>query len=280
MRAAVLMLAAASMSCANLDGFLFNPKPLAAYTLPYDSDAPAAWRVPAAQYEAVTARAADGTTVYGYYLHQPGAAASTAPTVLYCHGNADNIDRYWTRAGHLYALGANVLIFDYRGYGRTAGTPTEAGVYQDARAMLALLRGAPYAVQPARLYYYGYSLGGAVATELAAHDGPYAGLVLESTFANAAALVEDASLFVPRSLVTDNVFDTRAKIRQAAQNAEGGVLLLHGEADDFVKPSNSERLDAAIGPWITHDFVRVPGADHGTVPLHPVYDPRVRGFLR
>jgi pimeloyl-ACP methyl ester carboxylesterase len=119
-----------------------------------------------------------------------------------------------------------------------------------------------------------------VATELAAHDGPYAGLVLESTFANAAALVEDASLFVPRSLVTENVFDTRAKIRQAAQNAEGGVLLLHGEADDFVRPANSERLVAAIGPRITHDFVRVPGADHGTVPLHPVYDPRVRAFLR
>lgn len=280
MRKTLLLLGSLAVSCANLDGFLFNPTPLAAYTLPYDTDAPAEWRVAADQYEAITARAADGTTVYGYYLHQPGPAAATAPTVLYCHGNADNIDRYWTRAGHLHALGANVLIFDYRGYGRTVGTPTEDGVYQDARAMLTLLRAAPYSVAPARLYLYGYSLGGAVATELAAHDGPNAGLVLESTFANAAALVEDGSLFVPRALVSGIVFDTRGKIAQAAQNAAAGVLLFHGTADDFVQPSNSERIAAAIPAALHHELVRVSGADHGTVPHSPVYDPALRVLLR
>ncbi len=276
----LLALAVLATSCANLDAFLFNPTRVSAYTLPYDSDAPPAWHVAPDLVDAVTALAADGTPVYGYYLRQPGAAAAAAPTVLYCHGNADNIDRYWTRVGHLHSLGVNVLIFDYRGYGRTEGRPTEAGLYQDARAMLGLLRGPPYSVPALRLYIYGYSLGGAVAAELAAHDGPNAGLVLESTFASAAALVEDASLFVPSSMLTRIVFDTRGKMPEAARNAGGGILLFHGTADDFVRPEHSQRIDAAIPAPYAHELVLAPGADHGTVPLDAHYDTKLRAFLR
>jgi fermentation-respiration switch protein FrsA (DUF1100 family) len=79
--------------------------------------------------------------------------------------------------------------------------------------------------------------------------------------------------------LTQNVFDSRAKIATAARLSELGILLFHGTADDFVQPSNSERLDAAIGSAGPHALVRVEGADHGTVPTYPVYDARLRAFL-
>lgn len=270
---------AALVGCANLDGFFFNPQPTDAYTLAYEASVPAAWRVPEALRRPLELRAEDGTIVHAVFARRPGVEATTAPTVLYHHGNARNIDYYWARAGRLWSLGANVLIYDYRGYGRTRGTPSEDGLYQDARAALAWLRSTEANVDPSGIVHYGYSLGGAIATRTAATQGSCAGLVLESTFASAAALVEDSSVLVPRELVTGNQFDTNGLIVRAARNA-GRVLLFHGEGDDFVRPENSQRLAATLrAAGLPHALVIVPNADHGTVPNGPSYDANLAPFL-
>ncbi len=267
------------VGCANLDSFFFNPTPVDAYTLAYDASVPATWRVPEALRQPLALRAEDGTVVHAVFARRPGAEAATAPTVLYHHGNAQNIDYYWARAGHLWSLGVNVLIYDYRGYGRTAGTPSEAGLYQDARAALGWLRSTEANIDSSSIIHYGYSLGGAIATHTAATQGSCAGLVLESTFANAAALVEDSSVVVPRQLVTGNEFDTNGVIVRAAHNA-GRVLLFHGDGDDFVRSENSQRLAATLrAAGLPPTLVIVPNADHGTVPMGPSYDAQLAPFL-
>jgi alpha-beta hydrolase superfamily lysophospholipase len=269
-------------SCANLDAFLFNPTALDRYELPYDANAPEGWRVPAALREEVTVTSRDGTMVYGYLLRRPDAEAATAPTVFYSHGNTRNLDLYWTRAGHLWSLGANVLIYDFRGYGRTRGTPSERAIYDDANAMLAWLRTGPRAVPGERLYLYGYSLGAAITCELASTTAPFRAMILEAPFASVAALVEDGSLVVPRSLVTTNRFDNRAKIARATRHAALGTTIFHGLDDDFVQPSHSVRLAAAIGDAGPHDLVLLEETDHDTIsraPPNATYQARMRALL-
>ncbi len=280
MRALALALAASLASCASLDAFLYNPTVVDRYDLSYDASVPASWRVPESLREAVEVRSQDGTRVYGYYLRRPAAEEATAPVVFYSHGNTRNLELYWSRAGHLWSLGANVLIYDYRGYGRTGGTPDEATIYQDARAMLAWLRTGPHAVPNDRLYLYGYSLGGGITLELASSGERVRGVVTEAAFASVAALVEDGSLLVPGSFLARNRFDNRAKIDRAAQNSALGVLLFHGTADDFVAPSHSQRLYDAIARTRARELVLVPGADHSSVSFTLAWENRMRTWLR
>ena len=103
-----------------------------------------------------------------------------APWVLFCHGNAGSISGRIDTVTTLHDLGVNLLIFDYRGYGKSTGTPTEAGLYADAHTCYDWLTQTNH-VPPDHIVVYGESLGGGVATGLAS-DVPVAGLVLQSTF--------------------------------------------------------------------------------------------------
>ena len=123
---------------------------------------------------------------------------ATAPTigqVLLFHGNAGNIGDRVPHIALLTAAGFDVLAFDYRGYGRSAGRPSEHGTYEDARA-------ARDALGPGRTFYLGESLGGAIALELAIEHPP-AGLILQSTFTGIRAMARLHYPFIPRALVPD-----------------------------------------------------------------------------
>ena len=185
--------------------------------------------------------------------HLPAAALVCHPHPA--HGGTMHNKVVYSIARALLGCGIDVLRFNFRGVGASAGPSTSQesgqGEREDIRTCLDWL-GERYPEQ--NLLLAGFSFGAWNGLTVAARDARVTQLVLAG---------------LPVGTYSRPPFEPGKP-----------VLLLHGEADDFVKPSNSERLDAAIGPWITHDFVRVPGADHGTVPLHPVYDPRVRGFLR
>jgi len=110
---------------------------------------------------------ADGERVHGLWLR---AAEPAFGHVLFCHGNAGDVTDRLPYAVLLAAAGLDVLLFDYRGYGRSSGRPSEEGTHADARAAREALLGRQ-GVDPARLLYLGESLGGAVALRLAAtHD--------------------------------------------------------------------------------------------------------------
>lgn len=269
---AVSLVLTATPSCVNLDGFLYNPRPLSEYTYAYRDAWPAERRVPSelrASLE-LTASMPDGETftTYAVFARRPGDEARTAPTVLYHHGNASNLDGYWDRVSLLWSYGCNVLAYDYPGFGRTPGTPSEAGVYASARAAQAYLRGLGAEISQSRVFHYGFSLGGGPATELAS-TGASAGLVLEAPFTSVSGLAADSSNVVPRSFVMTNRFDNRAKIGRAATLARRGVLIVHGDIDDFVQTHFGEQLDRQImvdAPTRPHRLVIVPGANHGDVP--------------
>ena len=187
-------------------------------------------------HEDVEAPTADGEKLHGWWIAAP--AASRLGHLIHFHGNAGNISHRLADASALSAAGFDVLLFDYRGYGRSTGRPREEGLYQDARAVLAAVS-RRRAVDPSRLFYLGESLGGAVALALAL-ERPPRGLVLQSTFTGIRDLARRHYAFVPSVLVPDAYSSLR---RIAALRAP--LLVVHGERDEIVPLSHGQRLFAA-----------------------------------
>ena len=116
----------------------------------------------------------DGERLHGWWV--PASAERQRGHLLFCHGNGGNVGDRLENARLLADAGLDVLLFDYRGYGRSSGRPSEAGTHRDARAARRALLDRP-GVDPARVLYLGESLGGAVALALAV-EAPPRGLVL------------------------------------------------------------------------------------------------------
>ena len=159
--------------------------------------------------------------------------------ILWCHGNAGNLSvpgriEYMKRLHD--RLGVGFFIFDYRGYGQSAGKPTEAGLYQDARDALAYLHSRGD-VDPDRIVYYGKSLGGAVASHLATREPPYR-LILESAFSSAPDMAQVVFPFLPvRYLVT-----SRFSNRDHLAGVHAPVLIIHGDRDEKVPARHADVL--------------------------------------
>jgi fermentation-respiration switch protein FrsA (DUF1100 family) len=225
------------------------------------------WQPTWLSFEDAWFRAADGTRLHGWYVaHERPRAA-----VLFCHGNAGNVTH---RADMLRVLhdhvGVSVLIFDYRGYGRSEGKPNEAGVLADARAARAWLAEREGIVEQ-DVVMMGRSLGGAVAADLAAKEGAR-GLVLESTFTSIPDMGARLFPWLPvRWLV-------RTQLNAAAiiGDYHGPLLQSHGDADRTVPNELGRRLfEAANEP---KHFRPLPGHDHND-PQPPDYYDALAAFL-
>jgi len=198
--------------------------------------------------------AEDGVRLHAWWIPAArGAGAPTAAHVLLCHGNAGPVDYRLLHARLLHDAGLDVLLFDYRGYGRSAGTPSEDGTYRDARAARTALL-ARDGVEPGRVVYLGESLGGAVALELALTHPPL-GLVLQSTFTSVRGMARLHYPFIPQAVVPD-AYPSLRRI----PDLRAPLLVLHGDADDIVPLSEGEALFAAARePKRLHVF---PGLGH------------------
>ncbi|MCU0253768.1 MAG: alpha/beta hydrolase [Acidobacteria bacterium] len=178
--------------------------------------------------------------VEAWFFPAPGArAASPAPAVICAHGNAEVIDRWVEEARRLQGLGLHVLLAEYRGYGRSAGAPSRAAIGADFVRFHDALVARPE-VDPARLVYFGRSLGVAAVLELAVARPPRA-LILQSGFSSVADMAR--GYLLPRALVRDP-FDNLSALRQTT----APVLILHGERDTIVPPEHARELAAAAGP--------------------------------
>lgn len=218
------------------------------------------WRPPGLAFEDAWFTAADGTRLHGWYVPHERPRA----VVLFCHGNGGNVA---TWAGVLRILhdrmAVTVMGFDYRGFGRSEGTPTEAGVLADARAARTWLAQRA-GVAENQIVLMGRSLGGAVAIDLAAADGAR-GLILESTFTSMPEVGHAKMPLLPVRTLMQTQFNSIAKIG----HYRGPLLQSHGTADRLIPFSMGRQLfDAANDP---KQFIPIPGGDHNDPQTNEYY---------
>jgi hypothetical protein len=199
--------------------------------------------------------AADGTKLFGWYVE----AAATSAVLLWCHGNAGNIINRLENLRELYRIGLSVFLFDYRGYGKSKGRPSEEGLYQDAFGAYDYLTRTRN-IRPERLILFGRSLGACVAGEVTVHK-PAAGLILESCFPSVEAVAKFHYYGLPLHWLLGVEFNLLERLPQLSLPK----LFVHGDRDDIIPLELGKRVfDAAKPP---KEFYLVPGADHNNVPF-------------
>lgn len=162
------------------------------------------------------------------------AALPGQRTILFFHGNGDNLFGAIEATRGLAANGNGLMLVEYRGYGGNPGSPDEAGLYRDGDAAMRWL--AAHGVAAGDVIVVGNSIGSGPATEMALrHD--VAALMLVSGFSSLPDVVGEAMPIVPRWLVDDR-FDNADKLARV----RAPVFLMHGDADTLVKPANLARL--------------------------------------
>jgi fermentation-respiration switch protein FrsA (DUF1100 family) len=197
--------------------------------------------------------AEDGVKLHGWFARRDSAIA----TLVISHGNAGNLSHRLPVIKTFRDLGFNVFLYDYRGYGRSEGSPDETGVYRDGRAAFDYVINRTD-VDPTNVILFGTSLGGAVAVDVAL-DRPAAGLILESTFSSATDVARTAYPFLPAQFLLRSKFDSAEKIR----SIHIPLLVLHGDRDRIIPISLGRKLFEAANEPKT--FFVVPGADHNDI---------------
>jgi pimeloyl-ACP methyl ester carboxylesterase len=191
--------------------------------------------------------------------------------VIFCHGNAFNLS---IRAGvmpHWHRdLGQAVLLFDYPGYGRSSGSPSEAGCYAAGEAAYDWLTGVQN-VPGEGIILYGGSLGGGTATELA-RNRPHRALVLVASFTSFPDMAQLRFPFMPGRWLVRNQFDNLGKIA----DCKGPVFIAHGTLDDLIPLEQGERLFAAASE--PKRLLRMVNFRHNDLPADEFY-PALRAFL-
>lgn len=166
------------------------------------------------------------------------AERTGAPTLLYLHGNRHNIAHLIDHTRNLHDAGYNLLIPDYRGYGKsTGGKPTEAKMYEDAEAAWNHLLQQRHH-DPRRIFIYGHSMGGVVGIDLALRHPEAAGLIVESAFTSMRVMAQAEHPWLPVDLLLNQHFDALAKVGKLKLP----VLFIHGTWDARTPYRMSQQL--------------------------------------
>ena len=217
------------------------------------------------RYEALRLPTGDGEELDGWFV----PAGEERAVLLFLHGNAGNISHRLESLRIFHELGLSVLIFDYRGYGRSTGRPSEQGTHQDARAAWRPLvdeRGVP----AERVLLFGRSLGGAVATRLAVEHPPR-GLILESTFRSVPDLAAELYRFLPVRMLARIAYP----VEDMLPAVHAPVLVIHSRGDEIIPFHHGQALHAAANP--PKELLELDG---GHNPAFLVSEPRYVAGLR
>ena len=194
---------------------------------------------PAPPFEDVFFDALDGTRLHGWWLSAPGAAGA----LIVSHGNAGNISHRAVAGDFLREeLGINVFMYDYRGYGRSDGSPSEEGTYSDIRGAYSQVRSRGF--KPESIILMGQSLGTAVTVDLAAAE-KVGGVILEAPFTSVAGMARRFWWSLPvRSLLTTK-YDSLSKIA----SVKSPVVIVHATGDSVIPHALGRQLfEAANAP--------------------------------
>ena len=219
-------------------------------------------------YEELSLKTSDGEKIGAWFVPAKDARGA----VLICHGNAGNIGDRLHAIELCHGLGLDVLIFDYRGYGRSTGTPTERGTYEDALAAWNYLVG-ERGVPAGKIVVFGRSLGGGVASWLAARQAPGA-LILEATFTSIPDTAARLYPWLPVRLLCRFRYPTLEHVRQV----RCPVLVAHSPQDELLPFAGGRKLfDAAPEPKV---FVELAGGHNdGESFTSPAYRQTLDEFL-
>lgn len=183
-------------------------------------------------YTSVNIATSDDETLHGWWVSAPDAKG----TVLFFHGNAGNISHRLDYLTMFKRLGYNTLLFDYRGYGQSSGTPSESGTYLDAQAAWRYLV-ETQRIAPAQIVLFGESLGGAVAAWLAAREKPGM-LVLASTFTSVPDLAAEIYPFLPVRWINRFQYNTL----ESLHSVTCPVFIAHSPQDEIIPFEHSQQL--------------------------------------
>jgi alpha-beta hydrolase superfamily lysophospholipase len=181
--------------------------------------------------------------------------------ILYFHGNADNLSRWGNYASDFTKLGYDVLMMDYRGYGKSGGVPTEQLLYQDAEE---LMQWASKNIEYDRLVIYGRSLGAAVASHLASEAKPFK-LILETPFDEIGNVAHPVFYPIIRLAPKRFVFSNKDHLKRV----EVPVVIIHGTNDWIVPLSSAEELKPFLKAG--DEFMVIEGAGHHNLNEYPEF---------
>ncbi len=227
------------------------------------------------EYEDVWLTTSDGVRLHAIFCPCPAGSVRDQTlariVVLYCHGNKGTVlHRLKVASDWQQNIGCDVLMFDYRGYGKSEGSPSEQGVYCDSRAAYRWLI-QERQIPAEQVVIVGRSLGGAVALELA-NSVKHGALVLESTFTTLPDVANEKLPFTPNHWIMKNRFPSIERIRQHI----GPVVIAHGMEDEVIAPQHGKRLfELANEPKLFH---QIPTRKHMDLPTTDYYA-AVRKFI-
>lgn len=192
----------------------------------------------------------DGERLHGWFFPLKG----DCPVILFCHGNAGNISHRLDNIGFLLKENLQVFIFDYRGYGKSSGSPSEKGIYMDGLSAYDYLVKEEH-VMPKDIIVFGRSLGGAVAINTVLKKDVRS-IIIESGFISTKGMAKSMFLFNLFSFILPPNYNNLEKI----SGIKVPKLIIHGDGDEIVPFYMGERLfDAAKEPKY---FYRLEGAGH------------------
>jgi fermentation-respiration switch protein FrsA (DUF1100 family) len=220
--------------------FIFHP------SRPYDLT-PETFRL---EYKDIYFTAEDGTRLNGWFF----PLGKDDPVILHFHGNGGNISHRLDLVSQLLQRKLQVFIIDYRGFGRSGGSPSERGLYKDGLAAYDYLVRRE-GISPGQIVVHGHSMGAAVAVEVALNRRVKS-VILESAFTSTRDMAKTMPLFLPLSFFLPTNYNNLEKISRLRVP----MLIVHGDRDEVVPFSMGERLfRAANEPKF---FYRVRGAAH------------------
>lgn len=199
------------------------------------------------EYEEVRISTTDSVVLDGWFV----PADKARGVVLFFHGNAGNISHRHDSIQIFNSLGLDVLIFDYRGYGQSTGTPSEPGTYLDSEAVWRYLV-EERSIPPQNIILFGRSLGGAIAVHLASEQNP-AALIVESTFTSVPDLAAELYPWLPVRSMSRFHYNALQKMRSVTCP----VLVVHSPQDEIIPIRHGRRIYAAAQE--PKDFLEISG---------------------
>jgi fermentation-respiration switch protein FrsA (DUF1100 family) len=201
----------------------------------------------------------DGVTITGWFAE----AEEGFPTLLYFHGNAGHIGGRAQKLNMFHEAGFGILGVSYRGYGDSKGSPSEKGLYADARAAFDYLAN-DRGLQPQQIMLYGESLGSGVAVQLASEHPDLAMLILEAPYISVEQRAQELYTIVPVRLLLKDKFHSLKKLPDVA----APILIFHGELDETI-PARHGRIMLESAPGKAHGKF-FSGTGHNDFPMQEI----------